>query len=880
MMSLHKRLRAGLANVVHGFRGFRGNIDGFVDGALIGWVVPKDSSITPLKIGVFSSQGLITQGTANVFRLDVAQLEKNSGHNGFAIPLDAIMLRSIQENGGQVELRSLSTPSFTLGSYNLSGDHISINQNMPEAGVPPASELQLHLFGAIQQLRGLLDSALEHPLAPGKPAMTRHSSLFDTVDYINGGTLPGMMTGYSEYLYYRDKLDDRFDVHGDASESEHMLKWLLGHYSTLRGGLRVPISKKVLDYLNEPIRIVGQRFSFTRANWPFLMDLPPIRNTMAFEDPDWLVWAVYWWSIDRAESLHVEDCLVPQHYIELLLSAPDGWEEDCPFAPSHFMERIHRQTPALATLDLSLLEDRRRLVLCLMVMAVQRPDYLRYIPAAYIEALLVPGKSGASMFAQFFHEIAASVPKPRRKSPTKTDIAQQDEAIQADPAFVNKEEYANVLRLKGFDLDTCSFLTFTPEGHRVEVASLPPVVSDEIVDLQVIGPFEKASGLGQATRLSASVIAQIGSDPAPITVNSVNFGLDNPAPEGFSRVGELSGYKRAKVNLIHLNAESIPLAYAYQPDVFSGAYNIGYFFWELSTPAACHYLGMELLDEIWVSTEYGVQIYQPEFKGPVSNVGMCYEELPEIPRAQARGFVQGLFGFDEKKFVFLVVFDSFSFVQRKNPIGVLKAFAAAFEGNKDVRLVIKTQNRRRVADPVQIEIWNQVDALVKADKRILVLNETLSYDDLLLLKKGCDAYVSLHKSEGWGFGMIEAMGLGVPVICTGYSGNMDFCSEDTAWLVGYEEVELAPDDYIFVRKGQKWAEPDVADAARQMRQVYSQPAERQAKAEAALLNVRQKFSTQAIAARYEQRLREILKDPKSKSQTSTAMETISDANTK
>ncbi|MEO5615005.1 MAG: hypothetical protein ABIR04_08815, partial [Cypionkella sp.] len=116
-----------------------------------------------------------------------------------------------------------------------------------------------------------------------------------------------------------------------------------------------------------------------------------------------------------------------------------------------------------------------------------------------------------------------------------------------------------------------------------------------------------------------------------------------------------------------------------------------------------------------------------------------------------------------------------------------------------------------------------------------------------------------HKSEGWGFGMIEAMNLGVPVICTGYSGNMDFCSDDTAWLVSYDEVELQTDDYIFVRKGQKWAKPDVADAAIQMHRVYSDPVTRQAKAAAALANVRQNFSAQAIARRYETRLRDILK---------------------
>ncbi|HCO53913.1 MAG TPA: group 1 glycosyl transferase, partial [Pelagibacterium sp.] len=115
-----------------------------------------------------------------------------------------------------------------------------------------------------------------------------------------------------------------------------------------------------------------------------------------------------------------------------------------------------------------------------------------------------------------------------------------------------------------------------------------------------------------------------------------------------------------------------------------------------------------------------------------------------------------------------------------------------------------------------------------------------------------------HKSEGWGFGMIEAMNLEVPVVCTGYSGNMDFCRPDTAWLVDYEEVALDEDDYIFVRKGQKWAEPDHDDAVRQLRAVHAQLQDREARAAAALRFVKEDFSAPAIARRYEARLHEIL----------------------
>lgn len=835
-MPLLDKVRRRLADTVHSFRPFRGNLDGFRDGCLVGWVVPRDPAAAPVKVGVFTPRGLIAQGTANIFRPDLAASGISDGHNGFAIPVDAIMLRTIRESGGAVRIGTLMPPSFTLARHSFKPRDMSGPATAaPHEPGPGKDGLEGLLYGALQQFEGLAAAEAEAPALPGRGALLRHGALFDRRDRLQGGELPPLMSGYSEYLYYRDKLHDRFDPFRDPADAGHMLRWMLAHYSTLRGGLRVPLTAAQIAWLNEPLMIPGQRFGLTRAHWSFFSEVRPILAAMDFSSDEWVAWAVQWWAIDRAEALHVEDCLVPPSYVEILAAIPAPWRGTA-YAPSEFALRMHRQAPALSAMDLTQTEGRRRLMLSLMLMAVQRPDYLRYLDAGAIEALLAPAGGGPSAFAEFLDEMGAEGP----------------EASRAD--------YAAVLRRRGFDLDSQSFATLLPDGNRVHAAALPPVPPEPMVDLQLIGPFEKASGLGQATRLSASVVAAMAAegDVAPITTRCVNFGLDNPAPEGFSRVGETHAPGRARINLIHLNAESIPLAFAYQPDMFSGAYNIGYFFWELDTPAACHYLGMEMLDEIWVSTEYGTSIYRPHADCPVTNVGMCYEDLPEIDPARARAFVQKTFALPRDAFVFLVVFDSFSFVQRKNPIGSIRAFLKAFPKDKDVRLVLKTQNRRRVADPAQIAIWEEVDKLIASDPRILLMNETLTYDDLLLLKRGCDVYVSLHRSEGWGFGMIEAMNLGVPVVCTGYSGNMDFCSDETAWLVAHDDVELGPNDYIFVVPGQKWAEPDVEDAARVMQAVRQDAEGRAARALAAQENVRRNFSSEAIARRYRARIDEIL----------------------
>lgn len=824
MTRWHKRLRNKLGHSLHALRGFRGHIDGVMDNALVGWVAPADPAHHPLTVGLFTSQGLLLQEIANIHRGDLEAAGIGNGRCGFALPLSPVTRAAIDKCGGQVTVRVIGPSNFLVGSHNFprEGGETPTGSNQ--------SDLAKALFGDVTELDALLEQVETAPPPSDAPRLARHSVMFADTDYVNGTALPEPLAAYQDYVRYRNRYNEDFDL-SDPDEARHFLKFYIDFFGSARGGLRIPLSKAQLDRLNAPIRLDGHRFEISHITWSHLVDYPQLRGSMDLSNPDWCFALSYWWSIHKSKSLHCEDCLVPDQYVAQLSAVPKRWQGKN-FPLSRFMEQFVAENAFLHQFDQNEEQGREQITMALMIRAIQRPDFLRYLPQASVETLLAEDSTSG-----------------------QTRLSRLAEKTFGDSLRVFcREAYAAALRLRGFDLKRRCFLSFTPEGHRVEAAQLPPATTGETVDVQMIGPFRKASGLGQATRLSASVM-----DLTPHSVNAVNFGLDNPAPEGFSSERDLSDYKPARINLIHLNAESIPLAYAYQPDVFTDAYNIGYFFWELDTPAACHYLGLDLLDEIWVSTDYGVSIYQPEVDIPVTNVGMCFEELPEIRRQDARAFVCERLGYSGDEFVFFVAFDSFSFVQRKNPVGTVKAFKDTFEGNEDVRLVIKTQNRRKVGDPVQIAIWEQVDELIKGDRRITLMDETLKYNDLLRLKKGCDCYISLHKSEGWGFGMIEAMNLKVPVVATAYSGNMDFCSPETAWLVDYHEVELRQGDYIFVRPGQKWAEPDHDDAVRQLRGVYENGAEREARAEAAWQNVQENFSEKAIARRYMDRLGEITK---------------------
>ncbi|MWD29553.1 glycosyltransferase, partial [Aquicoccus sp. SCR17] len=792
-------------------------------------------------VGLFTPEGLVASATARLPRADVAAAGLGEAGCGFEFPVTEELRARAEEAGGHLEVRVLERPQHRLGRITLAtGKGLAVEDDPRRLALCRSA-----LHGDLVALQALLaqlpeedtppdtDAETATTQPPRTPPLTRHGRLFDTRALPPGAPEAGL-PAYLDYVRYRYRMDATFDVAPGLAAMEHYLNWYITHYRTGAPGQeprRVPLSAGVIDHLNAPVTMGGQAFAPSRIMWWRLLARPDRLAGLDLQDRDAWTDLVFWWVHDEAPGLYYEDCLVPDRFADLMRSVHPARRGDA-YPLNAFLERFHRAAPQLRFLDTGSDRDRQTLVLAVMVMAARRPDLLRYLPARTVETLLERDGSGRSDFERFLAgmlgEAAPRLPRAR---------------------------FEAALRRAGYDLPSRRFTTRTPDGHRLEAAALPlPGPDRPRAEVQLIGPLAKTSGLGQATRLSAEVLRATGLD-----VRGVDFDLDNPAPEGFSSDTMIEPYGPARINILHLNAESVPLAYAYQPDVFSGAYNIGYFFWELDRPALCHYLGMELLDEIWVSTEYGVSIYRPDAGDtPVVNVGMCYEEHADITREAARAFVNRRFGFDDSHYVCLVAFDSFSFVQRKNPVGALEAFRRAFPDVPGARLVVKTQNRDNVLDPVQSRIWDRVEAIIAEDPRIVVLNETLTYRDLLHLKAGSDCYLSLHKSEGWGFGMIEAMGLGVPVVCTAYSGNMDFCSEETAWLVDYEEKLLAPDEYIVVREGSRWAEPDVADAARQLRAAHDAPEERAARVRAARANIRAHFTAEAVAKRYGGRLRQIL----------------------
>lgn len=242
----------------------------------------------------------------------------------------------------------------------------------------------------------------------------------------------------------------------------------------------------------------------------------------------------------------------------------------------------------------------------------------------------------------------------------------------------------------------------------------------------------------------------------------------------------------------------------------SGTYRIGYWFWELSNFPSNWMHAFDLVDEVWAPSKF---IFDSLSKATTKPV--VYMPVAVDFQMQAK-YSRNYFKLPQNSFLFLVSFDFHSFSERKNSEAVIQAFQNAFSSeNENVGLVIKT-----IYGEKHPEKYTKLLDLAKNDARIIVVNSALKRDEMYGLIDVCDCYVSLHRSEGFGLGIAEAMYLSKPVIVTAYSGNMDFTNQDTSCLVEFDLVEVALGNYPFWQ-GQYWAEPNINQASEYMVKVYS-----------------------------------------------------------
>lgn len=351
--------------------------------------------------------------------------------------------------------------------------------------------------------------------------------------------------------------------------------------------------------------------------------------------------------------------------------------------------------------------------------------------------------------------------------------------------------------------------------------------------VNLYGDVFAASGLAEAARSTQQGMARAG---VKLCVKDLaeKSGLRSVAPY--------------KINLIHTNPNLMSeLLFQIPKEQWMGRYNIGFWLWEQEELPREWSGFFPLFDEVWTSSEFCASAIRKSSQLPVTVIPHIVE--PACDTACDRSAM----GLPEDVFLFLALFDNNSVSERKNPWGVIRAFRQAFEGKDEkVGLVIKARN---LDDRTREELREQL----KGCPYVWLLEGDYSKEKVNSLIRMADVYVSLHRAEGFGLVLAEAMYLGTPVIATNWSANTEFMDKETACMV---EAKLVPleKDILPYRRGSRWAEPDLGQAAEYMRKLYKDEAYRTALAERAKVHIRQLLSTKRVAELIEGRLAEIKRE--------------------
>ncbi len=379
----------------------------------------------------------------------------------------------------------------------------------------------------------------------------------------------------------------------------------------------------------------------------------------------------------------------------------------------------------------------------------------------------------------------------------------------------------------------------TPVEVQAFQGQKAPRVNGSLPGVNVCGYLRNESGLGAAARGYIRALEFLG---VPVSLKdlshlSVNRSEDN----------SLSGLDRGPVHDVSVFCVNADQHFRIMDELgmefFRHRYNIGIWAWELPRFPEEWYDCFAYYNEIWVASSFIANALAPVSPIPIVRIPPVLNRPSVGSRLHGRRHL----GVNSKELVYLFVFDFHSYFERKNPLALIRAFKKAFRASQPVRLVIKCVNQGSNKDGF---------AAMKEESRghrISIHSGYWRTDELQDLMAACDVYVSLHRSEGTGLTISDAMALGKPVIATNWSGNTDFMDESNGYPVRYKLVRLTKNHGPY-HKGEIWAEPSIDHAAELMRFVYEHPEEARKRGKAAAKQIQTKFSEQRVAGLIKDRL--------------------------
>ena len=336
-------------------------------------------------------------------------------------------------------------------------------------------------------------------------------------------------------------------------------------------------------------------------------------------------------------------------------------------------------------------------------------------------------------------------------------------------------------------------------------ASGAEVAAGHARGVNLAGYFTSETGVGEMGRLLVDGVRAAGL-PCSTVVDASSVSRQDHA---FAASPDRARYP---VTIAAVNADELPRWVRESDPALRRGRTVGMWAWEVEEFAG-YDEALELVDEVWTLSTFSRDAIARATDKPVHVVPLPVREpepAPQLDRA-ALGLPEGPY--------LLFVFDYLSVFERKNPLGLVAAFCRAFPEGGGPGLVVKSVNGDRFRSDRE-----RLRSAVAGRPDITLVEDFLDRDQLDALMAGCAAYVSLHRAEGYGLTMAEAMARGRPVVATAYSGNLDFMDDTTALLVPHELAPVPAGSGPYPAST-VWAEPDLERAAAHLRWVAEHPAE-------------------------------------------------------
>lgn len=365
------------------------------------------------------------------------------------------------------------------------------------------------------------------------------------------------------------------------------------------------------------------------------------------------------------------------------------------------------------------------------------------------------------------------------------------------------------------------------------------------VGVNIIGYFTADLGIGESARCMLRTCHAAGVPATPIEARLPCKASRTDA----TYKDQLKEKPEHAVNLFHLDAPAAPhIDTHHGPALREGRYNIGYLAWELPEFPDAWMPYLHHFDEIWCPSEFVRQAIAEKSPVPVH----CFPHAIAFARpVESTLQLRTRLGLPADRYLFLFLYDLHSYSERKNAKAVIEAFRLSGLAERGASLIVKVHGvKGNEADLARLR-----ESVADLPGTVL-LTETFSRREIYDLEAACDCFVSLHRSEGFGLAIAEAMYLGKPVIATDWSASTEFLNEITGCPVRHRLVMLENSHGPYSR-GQFWADPDVTHAAEWMVRLHDDPSLGHLLGTSARSSVETQLSPGAIGARVRRRLETI-----------------------